>query len=191
MKTCVVALDLATTTGWAWHRLGMPRPFFGAMKLPGGPKDVGEPADGLERFLRDLYKTLAPEGPPTHYFFEAQHIAEQMNIDTVYRLIALGGIVEKFAFQTGARVYKTHISEWRKHFLGRGSGFKRNPVTKKYLPGEDPKELAILRCADYGWHTDVADAAEACGILDFSLNLMGDVHPRPWRDAALMKGPGL
>ena len=188
MKTCVVALDLATTTGWAWHRVGMPRPFFGAMKLPGGPHEVGKPADALERFLRDLFLTLRPEGPPTHYFFEAQHIDGQINIDTVYRLIALGGIVEKFAFQTGAKVYKVHISEWRKHFIGRGAGFKRDGAGR-YLPGEDPKELAIQKCAQYGWHTDVADAAEACGILDFSLSLIGDdVHPRPWRDAALLKG---
>ncbi len=190
MKTCVVALDLATTTGWAWHRLGMPRPFFGAMKLPGTPGEVGKPADALERWLRDLYLTLKADGPPTHYFFEAQHIDSKINIDTVYRLIALGGIVEKFAFQTGARVYKCHIQEWRKHFIGRGAGFKRDKATKQYLPGEDPKELAIQRCAEYGWHTDIADAAEACGILDFSLSLMGDAHPRPWRDAALMKGRG-
>lgn len=188
MKTCVVGLDLATTTGWAWHRNdGMPRPFFGAMKLPGKPEEVGQPADALERWLRQLYITLRDTGPPTHYFFEAQHIDGKINIDTVYRLIVLGGIVEKFAFQTGAHVYKVHISEWRKHFIGRGSGFKRDKRTKKYLPGEDPKECAIQRCAEYGWHTDVADAAEACGILDFGLSKLGDYHPRPWRDATLMK----
>lgn len=191
MKTCVVALDLATTTGWAWHRESMPRPFFGAFKLPGQPGEVGRPADALERWLRQLYLDLKPSGAPTHYFFEAQHISANINIDTVYRLICLGGVVEKFAFQTGAKVYKCHISEWRKHFIGRGSGFKRDKATKKYLPGEDPKELAIQRCAEYGWHTDIADAAEACGILDFSLSLMGDdIHPRPWRDATLLKGRG-
>ncbi len=177
MKTCVVGLDIATTTGWAWHRKGMPRPFFGSMRLPGTPQEVGRPADALERFLRDQYMLLKPEGAPTHYFFEAQHIAAKINIDTVYRLIALGGIVEKFAYQVGAKVYKVHISEWRKHFIGRGAAFKT-----------DPKQLALQRCAEYGWHTDVADEAEACGILDFALTLVGeDHHPRPWRDAALLK----
>src|SRR3546814_13386099 len=57
-------------------------------------------------------------------------------------------------------VYKVHISEWRKHFLGRGGGFKKTEDKKNYLPGHDPKELAIQRCAQYGWHTDIADAAE-------------------------------
>ena len=175
----VLALDLATTTGWAWHRPGMPRPFFGAERLPGGPRDVGQPADRLERMLRDLYVLTKSEGGISHFFFEAQHLAAKINIDTVYRLIALGGIVEKFAFQVGAKAYKVNIAEWRKHFLGKGSGFKAR--------GEDQKELAIQRCAQYGWHTDVADAAEALGILDFALTMIPD-YPRPWRDNALLGG---
>lgn len=141
--------------------------------------------------------------PITHYFFEAQHIDMKTNIDTVYRLITLGGIVEKFAFQTMPKgqktpwVFKVHISQWRKHFIGRGAGFKREKIEKvikgktklvpgKYLPGEDPKELAIQRCGEYGWHTDIADAAEAVGILDYALTMI-DGHPRPWRDELIMK----
>ena len=187
MTLCVVGLDLATTTGYAWHREGMPRPYLGAFRLPGQPQEVGRPADALLRWLREHYLTLRDSGPPTHYFFEAQHIGSNVGIDTVYRLIALGGVVEMFAHQVGAKVYKTHISEWRKHFIGRGSGFKRGP-NKKYLPGEDPKELAIQKCEAYGWHTDIADAAEAAGILDFGITCMGEQnYARPWRDALIMK----
>jgi len=197
MKTSVLALDLATTTGWAWHAVGMPRPFFGAFTLPGQPGEVGRPADALERFLREIYlKTKNAGSPITHWFFEAQHIDAKINIDTVYRLIALGGVVEKFAFQVKPRdqkmvwCYKVHISTWRSHFIGRGSGFKRDKTLKgrPYLPGEDPKELAIQRCGEFGWHTDIADAAEACGILDYGISQIGDaIHPRPWRDALFMK----
>ena len=198
MKTSVLALDLATTTGWAWHTVGMPRPFFGSFKLPGNPGEVGRPADALERWLREHYlRTKAAGAPITHYFFEAQHVDAKINIDTVYRLITLGGLVEKFAFQTKPKeqpkvfCYKVPIQTWRKHFIGRGSGFKRNKSTGEYLPGEDPKELAIQRCAQYGWHTDVADAAEAAAILDYGLSLMGDAnHPRPWRDDLLMARKG-
>jgi hypothetical protein len=206
MKTSVLALDLATTTGWAWHAVGMPRPFFGAFRLPGGPADVGQPCDALERFLRKMFVDTRDRGMPiTHWFFEAQHVDAKINIDTVYRLIGLGATVEKFAWQVKPKdqrkawAYKVHISTWRSHFLGRGSGFKREKITKvvkgvekvvsgNYLPGEDPKELAIQRCAEFGWHTDIADAAEACGILDYGLSQIGDaIHPRPWRDVLLMK----
>lgn len=193
MKTSVLALDLATTTGWAWHAEGMPRPFFDAFKLPGNPGDVGRPCDALERWLREFYlKTKEAGFPITHWFFEAQHVDAKININTVYRLVGLGATIEKFAFQVKPQsqrelwCYKVYISEWRKHFLGRGGGFKRDPKTKKYLPGHDPKELAIQRCGAYGWHTDVADAAEAIGILDYGLSMIPN-HPRPWRDALLMK----
>jgi hypothetical protein len=175
----VLALDLATTTGWALHRPGMPRPFFGSERLPGKPHEVGAAADRLERLLRELYIAHREFGGITHFFFEAQHVSEQMNIDTVYKLIALGGIVEKFAFQVKAHVYKVSIAEWRKHFIGRGSGFGSK--------GLDPKELAIQRCAQYGWHTDVSDEAEALGILDYCLTMIPD-YVRPWRDAALLGG---
>lgn len=185
MTTRVLALDLATVTGWALHEPGMERPYFGAIKLPGKPGDVGMRADALERWLRHQYQLRRF----THIVFEAQHVAHMMDINTVYMLIALGGVVEKFAFQVNARCYKIMIQEWRKHFIGRGAGFKRDPRTKKYLPGQDPKELAIRQCARYDWHTDVADAAEACGILDYFLTMVPD-HPRPWRDAVLLKGVG-
>lgn len=176
----VLAMDIATTTGWAWHQQGMPRPFFGSLRLPGGAREVGRQADALERFLRDLYVVLKADGKPiTHFFFEAQHLAGKINIDTVYRLISLGGIVEKFAFQVGATTcLKVSIGEWRKHFIGRGAAFGK----------DDPKEMAIRRCAQYGWHTQIADEAEACGILDYALSMMPDYH-RPWRDTVLLEPP--
>lgn len=175
----VLALDIATTTGWALHHKGMERPFFGAFRLPGGTMAVGQQADALERWLRDMAIACRANGQPiTHYFFEAQHLAAKVNIDTIYRLIALGGIVEKFAYQTNATTcLKVHISEWRRHFIGRGAAFGK----------DDPKQMAIARCAKYGWHMDVADAAEACGILDYALTLIPN-YERPWRDKALMGG---
>lgn len=188
MKHVVLALDLATTTGWALHRPGMERPFFGAERLPGKPIDVGRPAERLRQILAEKHELY---GGLTDIIFEAQHIGSVMDkrtgkmrnisIDTIYRLIALGGIVEWFAHCVGARCYKVHIQEWRKHFLGRGTGFK----------GRDPKDIAIDRCAALGWHTDVADAAEACGILDFYLHLLKRAvpeYPIPWRDRELFGG---
>jgi hypothetical protein len=190
MKTSVLALDLATTTGWAWHLSGAPRPYFGSFKLPGEAQEVGRAADALERKLRKIFTDTREAGRITHIVFEAQHIASKMNMDTVYKLIVLGGLVEKFAFQVGGiKIYKVQIQEWRKHFIGRGTGFKKTADKKRYLPGEDPKELAVQRAASYGWHTDIADEAEACGILDYFISLMDIAeldHVRPWRDALLL-----
>lgn len=198
----VLALDIATTTGWAWHHHGMPRPFFGALPLPGGKENVGRACDLLLRWLRQLYIGLRDDGHPiTHFFIEKGFIPQQVNSSTAERLLGLCATAQMFAYQVGATsCYSLDISETRKHFIGRGSGFKRAPgVNGKpgpYLPGQDPKELAIRRCAEFGWHTDSHDAAEACGLLDFGLSMMdrGFVeaglpgYPRPWRDHALMGG---
>jgi hypothetical protein len=188
-QAAVLALDLATTTGWALHRPGMQRPFLDAFTLPGAANAIGEPCAALEMWLREKYLEMRSQGGISHFFFEAQHIAENMNPQNAYRLIGLGAIVEKFAFQVKAHCYCVDISTWRKHFIGRGSGFKRDKTKKgkPYLPGEDPKELAMQRCESYGWHTDIHDAAEAAGILDFGLSLLPDYH-RPWRDQILFGG---
>jgi hypothetical protein len=180
-QATVLALDLATTTGWAWHRPGMSRPFFGAMRLPGDARETGKACDALERWLRDLFIALKPQGGISHIFYEAQHVGPKLNMDVLYKLIGLGATCEKFSFQTRGLVYRVNIAEWRKHFIGRGSGFRAR--------GEDQKELCIQRCAQYGWHTNVADAAEALGILDYSLTMIPG-YVRPWRDNALMGGAG-
>lgn len=171
----VLALDLATNTGWAEHEPGMDRPFFGSFRLPGGPGDIGKRADTLERFLRDRFILRRF----THIVYEAQHVSSQINIETIEMLLALSGIVQKFSYQVGIGkfCYKVNIAEWRKHFIGRGAGFG----------DQDPKKLAIAKCAQYGWHTDIGDEADALGVLDYFLTMVPG-HPRPWRDYALMGG---
>lgn len=185
----VVGLDLATVTGAAWHHPSMPRPFFEAFRLPGEARDIGKRCDYLERWLRDKYIQFKPLGGISHFFVEEQHLGQvsdgkgrpkrTVNPATIKLLAGLSATTQKFAYQVGAHCYEVGISEWRKHFLGIGAGFKAR--------GEDPKEMCIQRAAEYGWHTDVADAAEALGILDFSLTLIPD-YDRPWRDKALMGG---
>ena len=174
--TAILALDLATTTGWALYSEGMQRPFFGALRLPPSPQEVGLPMEKLRQFLADQHRMHNL----TDIVFEAQHVSARMSMDTVYKLIALGGMVEWFAHRIGVTPYKVMISEWRRHFLGRGANFGK----------DNPKELAIQQCATFGWFTNVADAAEACGILDYHMANMeqaGAKISRPWRDATLMK----
>lgn len=174
----VLALDLATVTGWALHSPGMQRPHFGAWRLEGSVRDIGRRAEHLRQHMNEL-RTIY--GDFSHMVFEAQHVSAKMDIDTVYCLMALGGMAEWFAFRVGAKCFKVHISQWRKHFLGRGSSFKDKgkPI--------DPKELALRKCAEHGWHMNSTDAAEACGILDYFLSLI-EGYERPWRDAALLGG---
>ncbi len=167
----VLALDIATNLGWALHKPEMERPFFGQLKLPGKPGDIGWRAHRLREFLRDQHRMHRF----THLVFEAQHVSSKIDMNVIQMLLGLAGVTELFAHDKGIKIYKAHISEWRKHFLGRGSGFGN----------DNPKELALRQCAEFGWYPETHDAAEACGILDYFLTLVPG-HPRPWRDRNFM-----
>lgn len=166
-----LALDLATVTGWAVHSTGMDRPFLGSLRLPPNPQVIGPAAAALWQFLLDQH-TMHEF---THIVFEAQHVGAKVDINVVYKLIALGGVTEFFAHQAGVKCYKVHIASWRKHFIGKGSGLARAQA----------KQRCIAECERYGWSTIDDNAAEACGILDYFLTMLpGD--QRPWRDKTFM-----
>lgn len=189
MTYSVLALDLATTTGWALYTPGLERPFFDAIRLPGGPNDVGKPVEGLRQFLQakhDLYKF-------TDIIFEDQFIPSTINSSTARRLMGIAAMVEWFCEVQKPRIrcYSVELQKWRKHFIGRGGGFRRTADKKRYLPGEDPKELAIRKCEEFGWHTNIADAAEACGVLDYYLHMLAKADRDfviPWGQRQLFGG---
>lgn len=177
--TAVLALDLATKTGWALHKPGMERPFFGTLQLPRTAEEVGEPMERLRVFLADQHTM---HGGLTDLVFEAQHVAGKIDINVVRKLLGLGGMCEWFAHRIGARCYVVHIGTWRKHFLGRGN-----------MNRESAKLKAMDECRRLGIDPPDDNAAEAMGILDYYLSLKrlnGAPYPRPWRDAGFMRPLG-
>lgn len=184
-RLSVLALDLASTTGWAaWQTdQNSPLPACDAVRLPGKAGEVGPSTEGLRLLLNELNRRYVF----THIFFEAQHIpapkkkgggTKSINIETVYKLISLGGMAEWWAYKMKVPVFKVEIGTWRKHFLGRGSGFAK--------AGLDGKEEAIRKCEAIGVFTSDHNAADAVGILDYSLTLFDNVTP-PWRDKAIFE----
>lgn len=173
----VLALDLATTTGWALHKPGMQRPFFGAIRFSSAKGEIGAQLVKFHQFLVDQHQMHKL----TDVVFEASLIPfGKINPETIYRLISLAGHAEYFAHRIGARCFKVELSSWRKHFIGRnpaGGGWKKDAA----------KKAALDACSAYGWATNLPDAAEACGILDFYLSLIPK-YDRPWRDATLLGG---
>lgn len=186
----MLALDLATNTGWALHKPGMERPHFGTWRLPGTARDVGVRLEALRLKLNELRQIY---GDFSHVVFEAQHVPARrfnratgkmmggMDMDTLSCLIGLGAMVEWYSRRIWALCYKVPIGSWRKHFLGRGGSFTDRGQKIS------AKELAVRKCRDHGWFTDSHDAAEACGILDYFLTMI-EGYDRPWRDLALLGG---
>lgn len=195
--TGVLALDIATQMGWAFHKPGMERPHFGTLNLRGDPGKVGVPIKVLHEFLTDRHTMY---GGITDFVFEAQHIGAfgkkkkdvecphcgtavavtttaQIDINVVRKLISLGGHVEWFAEEVDARCFAVHIGTHRKHFCGRGN-----------LNREAAKMAAMDECRRLGLDPPDDNAAEAMGILDYYLSILkpaGKPYHRPWRDTGL------
>ena len=183
----MLALDLASQTGWAIYAEGMDRPACGSLATAAKNGDNGRALEKLRLFLvekNDLY------GGFSDIVFEAQHIGGNVNPQTIFLLIALGGFVEWWAYRMKYRVFCCDISTWRKHFLGRGSFKKKTNEAGKTLVTARFQAKAIDACAAFGWFPPDDNAADALGILDYFLSIMpaSTALPRPWRDATFMAG---
>lgn len=187
----VLALDLASKSGWALYEKNMQRPFSGSelFKRPTGTN--GEALEKLRKLMADQH---AMHGL-TDIVFEAQHISDQINPQTVYLLIGMGAMVEWFGHRIGARTFPVDIGTWRKHFLGKGSfkqakdaiGVKRGPTGR-----QQAKAKSIDACNSLGWFPKDDNAADALGVLDYYLSLppIARMYPRPWRDLPTLKATG-
>lgn len=137
----VLALDLASRTGWAVDR-----------------NDGGPPRTGTYT----LYASGNTRGPAFLKFNEWLYaFAGQCNVDLLayeapiiggapigqheaMLLIGLAAQVEMIAAARGVDVAATAVSTVRAYFLGKGNG---------NLPGPKAKRLVLSRCASLGWET--------------------------------------
>jgi hypothetical protein len=192
----IVALDIATTMGWALLDDRTPeRPFLGSIKFPSDPDEVGRAAENMRKFLADRH---AMHGGLLHIVFEAQHVAGTkkttlpdgskvetggMNMKVLARLLGLAAMAEWFAHVVGAKCYKVEIATWRKHAFGNGR-----------MKRQESKERAMEECRALGFDPPNHDAAEAFFILDYYISLRnrnGAGIAMPWRDNAFFNRQGL
>lgn len=193
----ILALDIATTTGWALLDDRTPsRPFLGTLQLPKDPDEVGRAGVALAQFLFDRH---AMHGGLEHIVFEAQHVAGTskrrlpngdvvetggMNMKVLERLLGLAGVVEYFAAhpKIQAKCYKVAIATWRKHAFGNG---RMNRL--------EAKQRAMEECRALGFDPSNDNEAEAFFILDYYVNLRnkhGAGIEMPWRDNAFFTRQG-
>ena len=170
-----VALDIATNCGWAAWNPGWDKPIYGAWTLPGDAGEVGRAAVALHHKLADLH---AME-PITRLYFEGgiptNGLSGNTNMTTIYKLAGLAAHAESFAYAVSARCRNVPQGTWRKHFIGKGSGFKTSQF----------KAMSIARCREYGWAPQCDNAADALGVLEYAIYLSDEIPP--WRDATVLR----
>lgn len=155
MQGGLLALDVATVTGWAYGRVPVsaatstfpPKPESGAIMLPGGLA-VGSLLAKFEDELGALIIRLAPKG----MIIEAPILPKFTSHETVRKLMSLAGIAEKLAYQHCIRRrYVVQPAQVKKHWTGKGNAKKPDMVAA---------------CEARGWAVSVHDEADALAIWD-------------------------
>lgn len=162
----VLALDLATKSGWAWaspvafrdwplsslpieQRVGpVDEVDFGTMDL--------KPQKGGEFFesLSDWIDHLVADYRPSAIVVEAPAIyGKHPNLKGV----KAGGIAELVAWRHKLPCLTASPAQWKKGFVGKGNAKK-------------PEIMA--ECIRRGWMVEDDNAADALGLLDYCINWM-------------------
>lgn len=166
----ILALDLATNTGWATCPVGG-EATSGQKTMPDTGRDIGRFLAVYERWLISMLRDYEID----FIAYEQPILPRVKNLHTLRKLYSLTGLTELIGRKASAEVIEVPISSWRKHFIGRGTGFKCRSL--------DPKQMAITACYERGWNPATHDEAEALGILDYVMAKLD--LPRAWPDAGL------
>jgi hypothetical protein len=171
----LLALDVATTTGWAYGRPG-DRPSFGRFRS-GKPRPKGEGNAGevlaqfrgwLERHC-DYWRPgmmvfeapYVPRVTPTRVRTRGGHLVATMpsssapiDIHVLRRLIAMCGLVEMVAYERAIPCREEASNVICRHFTGNGS-----------WGGRANKKAATQKmCSVYGWPGVSEDEADALAL---------------------------
>jgi hypothetical protein len=176
----ILALDIATTTGWALLDPRTPdRPYLGSVRFPSDPGEIGRAAENMRQFLADRHQM---HGGLEHIVFEAQHVAGKMDMKVLNRLIGLATMVEWFAYRIDAKCYTVPIGSWRKHAFGTG-----------HMKRDEAKRRAMEECRALSFDPTNDNEAEAFFVLDYYIalrNKHGAGIAQPWRDNAFFDRSG-
>jgi Holliday junction resolvasome RuvABC endonuclease subunit len=167
----VLALDLATCTGWACDgppdARGNPRPFGGSFELRGSA--YGDRYVDLRDRLVDMIAVHRPDvgvfEAPLPFAGGSNFAGASATSQTVRLLLGLAAVAEETLTRAGLAVYEVNVQQVRKHFCG-------DPRAKK--------DDVMRVCRTLGWNASDNNAADAMAAWDMAraaLKLGG--APRP------------
>lgn len=156
----VLALDLATTTGYA-HACPGQKPMFGSLRFG----KTGTPRDASYRMFRIWIDEILTSLEPDLVVFESAAIASALGgkttAETIKRLIGYCEHLEEICFQR-VELREANVRSVRGFFLG-GAVQKRDAA----------KAATIERCKVMGWDVgDDHDAADACALWAYQVSCL-------------------
>jgi Holliday junction resolvasome RuvABC endonuclease subunit len=161
MSKRILALDIATTTGYAVDKPGGgDTPLSGSFRCSHFDNDVGDAYVEFEQHLVELIGVHKPDV----LVFEAPLVlvggdrsTVKTNQQTARKLFGLAAIAELIGARSHLRVFECDVSAVRSHFLGRAR-FHKNEV----------KQAVMRRCQQLGYSPNGYDAADGCAVWDYA-----------------------
>jgi len=155
----ILALDQSILScGWALWETGWPTPQCGVWPLADGLRWADKAFVRLQRNIMVIHR----EDPLDHIVSEEPLLTPKDKVDKLVGLYGLQAHIMSFGAATGVPHHVAKQRRWRKHFI---------PDVGDGTP--DWKFLAVKRCRALGFDPENHDAAEACGILDYQLDVLG------------------
>jgi hypothetical protein len=151
----VLALDLATVTGWAYGAPGtIPQCGHVRFSKPGASR-----AQTYRAYRRWLDETwgVRDEIPDLIVYESPQigmHMGGKTNVDTLKLLSGLAEHLEEWALNK-TELREASVSQVRSHFLGRN------------FPAKIGKPMTLERCRELGWNPETTDESDACALWDY------------------------
>jgi hypothetical protein len=157
--TNVLALDLATVTGWALGKVG-DDPKFGHIRFA----KRGETHAVAYRELRAwMEKMLAWNKAVNLIVYESPAVpsimAGKTNIDTTRLLFGLSENLEEFC-HARIELREASVSQVRAHFIGQN------------LKSKIAKPMTLEKCRELGWMCETTDESDACALWSYQCGLL-------------------
>jgi hypothetical protein len=157
----VLALDLATTTGWAIGRPGKV-PTFGHLRFskPGSSRALT-----YRTYRNWLDKTFGgrdgePSAIPDLIVYESPaigaHMGGKTNIETLKLLGGLAEHLEEWCYGK-TELREASASQVRAHFIGQN------------LKAAIAKPMVFERCKELGWPVETHDESDAAALWDYQI----------------------
>jgi hypothetical protein len=160
----VLALDLASTTGWAWGDAHAAAPIFGHHRFVAR----GEPRAAAYRQFRLWLDLMLSARPTGVIVYESPALPMVMqgrtNKDTLKLLMGLAEHLEEWAYDR-FELREAAVQQVRAHFIGVSN-----------LRSAAAKAMTMERCRVLGWETTTSDEADACALWDYQCSF---IRPLP------------
>ncbi len=160
----ILALDLATSTGWAtWHHHVTS---FGSAQFKG---KVGPALHAYQLWLIERAGLLCEGG--LVIIFETPWIGRKTHQQTARKLQGMAAVTDMVVHQLGCRSFECLTAQVLKHWTGNGGG--KRP---------EKKARTIAACNARGFNPSNDDEADALALLDYAahcLNIKTDIPEGP------------